>query len=84
MVVVVTLVSPVRFQDSERLYGEGNGRHEGLSFVAGLYGGVRVRHQSSYVRTEVTDVLTWCAVVRFASLLITGSMSRMEGYVDTR
>ena len=44
MVVVVTLVSPVRFQDSERLYEEGNGRHEGLSFVAGLYGGVRVRN----------------------------------------
>jgi len=24
-----------KFQDSERLYGEGNGRYEGLSFVAG-------------------------------------------------
>ena len=40
----MTLVSPVRFQESERLYGEGNGRHEGLSFIAGLYGEVRVRN----------------------------------------
>ena len=40
----MTLVSPVRFQERERPYGEGNGRHEGLSFVAGLYGEVRVRN----------------------------------------
>ena len=33
---------------------EGNDSHEGLSFVAGLHGGVRVQHQSSYFRTEVT------------------------------
>jgi len=32
------------------------------------------RIQASYFRTEVTDVLTWFAVARFAELLITGTM----------
>ena len=33
------------------------------------------RIQASYFRTEVTDVLTWFAVARFAELLITPVMS---------
>ncbi len=32
------------------------------------------RIQASYFRTEVTDVLTWFAVARFAELRITGTM----------
>jgi len=35
------------------------------------------RIQASYFRTEVTDVLTWFAVARFAELRITGTMVRM-------
>jgi len=35
------------------------------------------RIQASYFRTEVTDVLTWFAVARFAELLITHAMVRL-------
>ena len=49
-----------------KLYRDGNDSHEGLSFVAGLDGGVRVRKTVEFFPHGGNDVLTWVAVARFA------------------